>query len=145
MTLGNGMAFMTASCTITIHSGDHVSVSPYGLHFYRSNTGHLDHIGLDYSMFPVSCIECRSPIPNVFTPNGDGVNDILEIICGGRSARFSIQDRWGRTVYEVVDQQPSWDGRSGWDPCAEGVYFWSMIDADNRTGPIRQGLVHLLR
>ena len=133
-------------CTIRILTTDHIRLTgPFTINYYRSNPGHLDFVGVDYSMFPVSCIECPSPLPNVFTPNGDGVNDLLEPICGGRSARFNISDRWGRTVYEVIDEQPSWDGRDEWSPCPEGVYFWSMIDANDRTGKIKHGVVHLLR
>lgn len=133
-------------CQIVILNADHIRLSiNNGMNFYRSTTEHLEYVGVDYSDFPVSCVECPSPIPTVFTPNGDGVNDLLEPICGGLSERFAITDRWGLTVYEVQGVQPSWDGRRDWDPCPPGVYFWSMIDSRDRTGNIRRGVVHLLR
>ncbi|MCU0319973.1 MAG: gliding motility-associated C-terminal domain-containing protein [Flavobacteriales bacterium] len=141
-----GGALASMGCQITILSADHIQLSfGSGMDFYRSTTEHLQFVGVDYSEFPVSCVECPLPIPNVFTPNGDGVNDLLEPICGGRSERFAITDRWGRTVYEVQGIQPSWDGRNGWDPCPPGVYYWSMIDSRDRTGKIRHGVVHLFR
>jgi len=144
-TNGLGGPLTPINCQIEIVSSDHIIVSgPFLLNFYRSNTGHLDHEGIDYSAFPVSCIECPL-FPNVFTPNGDGVNDLLELDCGGPSARFAVSDRWGNTVFETLDERPSWDGRKDWTPCAEGVYFWSMIAKDDRTGKIRHGYVHLLR
>jgi len=145
LVLGNGQSFSSIPCTVSVLSTDEIFVTPYNLQFHRSNTGHLDFVGVDYSPFPVSCIECRSPFPNVFTPNADGVNDLLEPICGGRSARFAIVDRWGVTVFETDVEKPSWDGRNGWSPCPEGVYFWSMIALDDRTGAIRNGMVQLLR
>lgn len=141
-----GGPLSSMNCQITILSADHIQLSfGSGMDFYRSTTEHLEFVGVDYSEFPVSCIACPSPFPNVFTPNGDGVNDLLEPICGGRAERFAIADRWGRTVYEVEGVQPSWDGRRGWDPCPTGVYFWSMIDSRDRTGEIRRGIVQLLR
>lgn len=133
------------NCQIEIVSTDHIIVNGVGiLHFYRSNTGHLDHVGVDYSAFPVSCIDC-SPFPNIFTPNSDGSNDLFELLCGGPSARFAVSDRWGNVVFESFEEKPSWDGRKDWTPCEEGVYYWSMIAKDDRTGNIRHGYVHLLR
>ena len=143
---GAGGPLVPMSCQITIFSADHIEVSlGNDMDFYRSTTEHMDLVGVDYSEFPVSCIACPSPFPNVFTPNGDGVNDLLEPLCGVRSERFAITDRWGRTVYEVEGVQPSWDGRHDWDHCPPGVYYWSLIDSRDRTGNIRHGLVHLLR
>lgn len=144
-TSGFGQPIVPVPGTINIISEDHIVVAPFNLIFFRSNTGHLDSEGIDYSAFPVSCIECLSPFPNVFTPNADGVNDLLETICGIKSALFAVQDRWGRTVFESMDPDPTWDGRKEWTPCAEGTYFWSMIDAKDRTGRIRHGTVQLLR
>lgn len=145
-TSGIGQPISSISCTIWIISDDHIRVTgPFNLNYYRSNPGHLDHEGIDYSNFPVSCIECSSYFPNVFTPNDDGRNDLLEQMCGGRSHLFSIHDRWGKLVFETSDPDPVWDGRRGWDPCPEGVYFWSMIEADHRTGDIARGVVQLIR
>lgn len=144
-TMGIGQPIVPLPGNINILSADHITVSTFQLHFYRSSVDHLDYVGVDYAPFPVSCIECRSPFPNVFTPNADGVNDLLEPSCGGRSARFAIVDRWGVTVFESSDEKPMWDGRNGWSPCPEGVYFWSMIALDDRTGGIRHGYVQLLR
>lgn len=143
-TSGIGQPIVPIPCTISILSADHIVAYSF-LHYYRSTTDHLDFVGIDYSPFPVSCIECLSPFPNVFTPNADGVNDLLEPMCGGQSARFAVVDRWGVTVFETENEKPSWDGRNQWTPCPEGVYFWSMIALDDRTGPVRHGMVQLLR
>ena len=144
---GIGMPIVTMGVQITVFSEDHFLLA-WGqgdINYYRSSIEHLDLVGVDYSPFPVSCIECSSFVPNVFTPNGDGINDFLETTCGGEVARFSVTNRWGHVVYEVVGTEPSWDGRDKWDPCADGVYFWSMIDAGDHSGKLRHGVVHLLR
>jgi len=146
---GLGGAISSVPCTVEILSDDHIEVTSAmaPLQFYRSNTGHLDFIGVDYSNFPVSCISCDSYFPNVFTPNGDGVNDLLKPICPGASHLFSIRDRWGTVVYETIDPRPIWDGRGGkgWSKCPPGVYFWSMLLESDRTGKVLHGTVHLLR
>lgn len=144
-TSGLGMPIVPIAATISIISEDHIQVMPFGLNFRRSTIEHLDFVNVDYTPFPVSCIECSSAFPNVFTPNGDGMNDLFEQECGGRSQRFAITDRWGLTMYETLDPKPTWDGRNGWDPCPEGIYFWSMIAADDRTGKLKRGFVHLFR
>jgi gliding motility-associated-like protein len=145
-TTGIGQPIFPLGATITILSADHIRVTgPFYLDFFRSTTSHLDFVGVDYSDFPVSCIDCPSPFPNVFTPNGDGMNDMLEPICGANAYRFAIVDRWGKTMFESTDPKPAWDGRQGWSLCPEGVYYWAMIPLDDRFGPIRRGTVQLLR
>lgn len=145
-----GGAITSIPCTVDIYSEDQIQVSGTGIgvvEFHRSNTGHLDFIGVDYSNFPVSCITCDHFFPNVFTPNGDGVNDLFEPICPGDSHLFNIRDRWGVLVYEANEPRPTWDGRGikGWLPCPPGTYFWSMLLEKDRTGKVRHGMVQLMR
>jgi gliding motility-associated-like protein len=64
-------------------------------------------------------------IPNVFTPNGDGANDIFEI-SGTNFKNFDaiIFDRWGVVVFESSAAQISWNGKTptgSW--ASEGTYF----------------------
>ncbi len=50
-------------------------------------------------------------IPNVFSPNGDGVNDVLFVLGHGiRNMELVIFDRWGEKVFETTDQRDGWDG-----------------------------------
>ena len=65
-------------------------------------------------------------IPNVFTPNGDGVNDNFYIKNKTlREFNCIIFDRWGRKVKEWSDQNQGWDGKteSGAEAIS-GVYFY---------------------
>jgi len=58
--------------------------------------------------------ECVPPyifVPNAFTPNGDNLNDELEV--KGNTIDelyFAIYDRWGEKVFETTDQTVGWDG-----------------------------------
>lgn len=70
------------------------------------------------------------PIPNVFTPNGDGDNDYFEFSGSNDPcfdlAKIVIYNRWGKVVFESFDSAFSWDGtlkNKGNVNCAEGTYF----------------------
>jgi gliding motility-associated-like protein len=83
-------------------------------------------------------------IPNVFTPNGDGVNDRFEIknLEFYKENEISIINRWGNTVYEKKDYQNLWDG-TGLD---EGTYFF-VLKVKNAVGTWKafKGYITLLR
>lgn len=77
-------------------------------------------------------LECKLNIPNVFTPNGDGVNDYFLISgVGLKSYSASIFDRWGKKVFETNDVLNSWDGKSADD----GTYYY-IIKAESVGGKI---------
>jgi gliding motility-associated-like protein len=59
-------------------------------------------------------------IPNTFTPNGDGKNDVFEIDIRLVGARMLVVNRWGNKVYESFDYQNSWNG----DDLMDGSYFF---------------------
>lgn len=70
-------------------------------------------------------------IPNVITPNGDGVNDQL-VLSEQFFKTYQIQifNRWGHMVYMIEDQTgiALWDGdTSDGVPCTDGVYFYRLI------------------
>ncbi len=74
-------------------------------------------------------------VPNVFSPNGDGRNDILSINAGKEVVRiksFKIFDRWGSFLYENRDFLPNslsvgWDGRFQGKQVQAGVYVYTLI------------------
>ena len=64
-------------------------------------------------------------IPNVFTPNNDGVNDVLTLNYFGDGVyEILIYDRWGAAIFSTRDKQVFWDGTtSSGEPAPEGVYY----------------------
>lgn len=65
-------------------------------------------------------------IPNVFTPNGDGINDYLEIDYNGvETFQLQIFDAWGNLVFSTSSPNEKWDGRlpSGKE-ALEGTYYY---------------------
>jgi gliding motility-associated-like protein len=69
-------------------------------------------------------------IPNVFTPNGDGVNDVFVLPFDGFiSFDILIVNRWGNVMWNQSDQTgiDLWDGSNkGGKKCVDGVYFYKL-------------------
>ncbi|MGI4869615.1 MAG: gliding motility-associated C-terminal domain-containing protein [Janthinobacterium lividum] len=75
-------------------------------------------------------------VPSAFTPNGDGLNDVLEV--KGRyinSFTFVIVDRNGQEVFRASDRTQTWDGTIRGHAPVNAVYVWRflMLDDDNQT------------
>jgi len=86
-------------------------------------------------------------VPNIFSPNGDGQNDILfvrgeyiqEII-------FRIYDRWGEKIFESNDINNGWDGNYKGKPLAVGVYtYYVKVKLNDGNDDIKKGNVSLVR
>ncbi len=87
-------------------------------------------------------------LPNAFTPNGDGRNDIFRpLIVGYQKVRFfRIFNRYGQLVYETNDIKGGWDGTFRGQLQVMGVYYW-MVGATDRYGKdvMEKGDVTLIR
>ena len=76
----------------------------------------------------VNPVVCDMPfvfIPNSFTPNGDGRNDVLYV----RSdilvdCHFIVYNRWGEKVFETFNQEIGWDGTFKGKECPRATYDW---------------------
>jgi gliding motility-associated-like protein/uncharacterized repeat protein (TIGR01451 family) len=82
-------------------------------------------------------------IPNVFTPNNDGFNDLLEIkgIEFFPNNRLLIINRWGVQVYKADNYQNDWNG-SGLN---EGVYFYTFSWKENIINKELTGYITIIR
>jgi gliding motility-associated-like protein len=84
-------------------------------------------------------------IPNVFTPNGDGINDRWEIpaLTAYRSYAVLIFNRYGQTVFESRNYITAWDGKYGGKALPIGTYYY-IIDLKD-TGAKISGWVEILK
>ncbi len=77
-------------------------------------------------------------IPNTFTPNDDGVNDVFTIKgLGLKSEGFYMEifDRWGTLVYSNKDINKGWDGTIKGVKAADGIYVYNVqVIGDNNVG-----------
>jgi gliding motility-associated-like protein len=70
---------------------------------------------------------CEIWLPNAFTPNGDGVNDVYKIIPKAKISElnFMIVDRWGNQVFKTNDVNTGWNGEvNGKADASTDVYFY---------------------
>lgn len=96
---------------------------------------------------------CVIYAPDVFTPNGDGRNDVFEplVSCPDLTpTSLSIFNRWGELLFRT-DQPPfAWDGRYRADGCPGGTYAWQLtyrLSAADGTVTLekKQGALRLAR
>lgn len=87
----------------------------------------------DTVVVAVDCHESRVRVPNAFTPNGDGTNDVFIVKGISIIKHMVIFDRWGEKVYErnnfiAGDRASCWNGTFRGQPCPSGsyVYFIEM-------------------
>lgn len=92
--------------------------------------------------------EVTISIPNAFSPNNDGINDIMTISTQGIQAlsELIIFDRYGKTVYKSADPQKGWNGKSNNGDLPVGTYYFVLeaID-DNQRRLTKKGSITLLR
>lgn len=96
---------------------------------------------ISYSLdtpFQVTASESVMQVPNAFSPNGDGTNDVFKVKDGYKSIiefHGYIFNRWGKKLFEWKDIRQGWDGRSGGQDVPDGVYF-CRIDAKGADGKV---------
>lgn len=86
-------------------------------------------------------------VPNVFSPNNDGANDVYFMdVINGKSFEATIFNRWGNKIYEINTLNAGWDGTVDGTPASDGVYFvkYSAVGMDD-TLKEGQAFFHLIR
>jgi gliding motility-associated-like protein len=91
--------------------------------------------------------------PNVFTPNGDGVNDTWSIIVHDYGITIfelqtTVYDRWGTQIFQTTNIREVWSGHNMiGKACDNGTYFFVVSYTNSSTGgqEITKGFIELLR
>ena len=78
-------------------------------------------------------------IPNSFTPNGDGLNEVFRIGYSRVDIPFSIEiyNRWGELIYSANRADFGWDGTYRGEPCMQGVYPYIIRGEISMRGEIK--------
>lgn len=91
-------------------------------------------------------------VPNTFTPNGDGENDIfLPIAPNNEEFTLNIYNRWGQMVYSTIDPKMGWDGNCNGKSCvAQDTYIWEIdyigdTEGDLSVEKVIRGTVNLIK
>ena len=89
-------------------------------------------------------------IPNLFSPNDDGISDVFEIAGMDEFPNFEIKifDRWGSEIYIYSNEGRTepvwWDGTHNGKKVPEGVYYYNLEFNDGETKP-RTNFIQLVR
>lgn len=126
------------------------AVNPDGSITYTSTAGYEGEDSFEYEISDENGLTDRAAvsvtvyprtlrIPNVFTPNGDGVNDYFELEGLERFERVEliVSNRWGNEVYSNSNYQNTWDGGN----LNEGVYYYRIITHRGNQQEVHRGWV----
>jgi gliding motility-associated-like protein len=93
-------------------------------------------------------------MPNAFTPNGDGRNDVFYVMgdpAGSQVKDFAVFNRWGAKIFQVHDVAPDdpafgWDGRYRGEPVASGTYVYLVtLGFGDGSQQVYKGTVMVIR
>ncbi|HEY0977523.1 MAG TPA: gliding motility-associated C-terminal domain-containing protein [Flavobacteriales bacterium] len=87
-------------------------------------------------------------MPNVFSPDHDGMNDLFRPVrwSGITGYALRIYNRWGQLLFTTSSLLSGWDGTANGSICPEGTYFWEVTHGDAQGGLQRlAGHLTLLR
>jgi gliding motility-associated-like protein len=125
--------------TVTITG---LSSSPFPTHTFSAPGVYNICVTFQEPGFPVSTIcrtvsiglcdstfeDCQFEVPNVFTPNNDGLNDTFYPLtnCPLESYEFIIYNRWGQLIFNTTKQTDQWNGKFKNTDCSDGVYYYTL-------------------
>jgi gliding motility-associated-like protein len=141
----------------TIYDNNYVNATNGSINEYMGIPGYhdvtlivSDQYGCMAKYTETIFVKPKIQLPNVFTPNGDGVNDYFTLDNDFyKEYTIVIVNRWGNVVYTNENQQGMviWDGKSmEGKQCIDGVYFYkfSGLLKDEKTKVSTEGFVHIL-
>jgi gliding motility-associated-like protein len=86
-------------------------------------------------------------IPNTFTPNNDGKNDVFYVYSNGiQSMKLQVFNQWGEKIFESQDQHTGWDGRYKGKMQPVGVYVYALkATMSDGSNIIKSGSISVVR
>ena len=101
---------VTQTGTYTLNAVNHCGAT--------SGTVNLEFVKCNYCLF----------VPNAFSPNGDGENDVFKIVptCLLRTFKIQFYNRYGQMVYVSYSLNDSWDGTFKGRPVEQGTYYYTI-------------------
>jgi gliding motility-associated-like protein len=96
---------------------------------------------------PVDILIPDIVVPNTFTPNNDGANDVFTILINSnvQVSYFKIFNRWGSLVYLTSDINSFWNGLKDNTEAPAGVYYWVLEGIRDAKRYLRSGYITLIR
>lgn len=125
--------------TVVARPKENTKFSVIGINEYGCRDTAFVMIEVDYNK--------HIPMPNAFTPNGDGRNDIFSIPDGAwKVIKFEVYNRFGQPVYQHTNGSAGWDGNFNGKACDIGVYHYAIVlSMPDKTLSTLKGEIHLIR
>lgn len=100
-----------------------------------------------FESMALDSVDSELNIPNVFSPNGDDVNDYFEVTTDGTTAyEFTVFTRTGTRIYHSLSTRIFWDGKSiGGQELPEGIYYYVIEEIGDSEPFNSAGFMHLFR
>lgn len=115
---------------------------PYGKYEVRLHNGTC----IKDSVITIQGVACPYFIPNTFSPNHDGVNDVFRVEGAAEVAEMRIFDRWGACLYASGRPDAGWDGTFHGAAVTPGVYvYWVKVRLPDGSTEVRKGDVTVVR
>lgn len=96
----------------------------------------------------VRACNCRLEIPSVFTPNGDGKNDVFGAFyteCSFDAFQLQVYNRWGAEVFSTTDPAARWNGEVKGQAAPSDVFVYRLAYTVDGQETVRQGDLTLVR
>jgi gliding motility-associated-like protein len=112
---------------------------------YAVVVNNMGCIGVD--SISVQFIDCSVMVPNAFSPNGDGLNDLFKAVYNMTPVEFELRiyNRWGQLLFATNDPLDGWDGVYKNKPCELGSYAWVCTYRTEGPSQLLKGNLTLLR
>ncbi|MBK6945828.1 MAG: gliding motility-associated C-terminal domain-containing protein [Flavobacteriales bacterium] len=136
--------------TSTESDPEHTYLSPgtYTVILTATDQGCTSFSSIQITVLPPFVGDSYLFVPNVFTPNGDAVNNVFQMQSVGiTSLNMQIYNRWGEMVHEITNPAQVWDSRSKTgERVPDGTYFY-VIAAKGVDGKVYDlhGTISVLR
>jgi gliding motility-associated-like protein len=129
---------LAVACALRISDGTYIENCDYTHTFkdtgyfnvtqiVRNELNCVDSVSITVYIYP----EFRLFIPDAFTPNGDGLNDIFKpSTIGLKEYEFQIFNRWGESIFETSGPNEGWNGtfKGSYSPQGVYVYLLKVVD-----------------
>lgn len=118
-----------------IGEGDSLLVDPSSNALYAVSSALGECISESWTLVVVDCDVIY--IPNAFTPDNDGINDVFKVeLTSWGTYHLEIFDRWGTKVFESNDPNDVWTGGVTTHYVCDGVYHYRLEALNNNGEPI---------
>jgi gliding motility-associated-like protein len=116
-------------------------------HFVVTGTNQYGCLNYDTAFVDIN-FRIPTQLPNAFSPNGDGLNDVFKVnnLKYQKLLAFRVYDRWGKLIFETLNPDKGWDGTVEGNPVNSDVYYYfiQLGFADNYVETLK-GDVTLIR